>query len=266
MPTMNTSLSTAFRTALVVMAAGGALLSAQQGQDHAGQYPQSDIAYGASLYAAQCTTCHGSNGDGVGGVNLKSGQIRRATTDRELTTLITNGIPGTAMPAFKSFTQAEQAGIVAYIRSMNSIDASSIKLGNAANGQRVFEGKGGCLKCHAVKNKGSVIAPDLSDIGSIRAPSQIERSLVDPSAQMMPINRPVRIVTNEGKTIEGRRLNEDTYTIQMMDSTGNLVSLEKSKIKERQIGTVSKMPSYRETLSAQELSDLMAYLLSLKGS
>lgn len=264
MPTLTFRTSIVARTALLLLVTG-ALVGAQ-GQDHAGQYPQADIAYGAQLYAAQCTTCHGSNGDGVGGVNLKSGQIRRAGTDVELRLLLLNGIPGTGMPAFRTFTQAEFSGIIAYIRNMSAIDASTIKAGSAAAGQQLFEGKGACLTCHAVKNSGSFVAPDLSDIGAVRAPSQLERHLIDPSAQMMPINRPVRVVMKDGKIIDGRRLNEDTYTIQLVDSTGNLVSLEKSKIKEHQIGVTSKMPSYRERLTTQELSDLMAYLLTLKGS
>ena len=39
---------------------------------------------------------------------------------------------------------------------------------------------------------------------------------------MMPINRPVHIVTREGKTIDGRRVNEDTYTVQVADQDGRL--------------------------------------------
>jgi cytochrome c oxidase cbb3-type subunit III len=235
------------------------------GQDHAGQYAQSDIAYGAQLYAAQCATCHGSNGDQVGGVNLRSGQIRRASTDNELMRLITTGIPGAGMPAFK-FVQAEQMAIVAYLRNMNSIDAGSVKIGNASRGRAIFEGKGECLRCHAVNDKGSVAAPDLTDIGVARAPSMLERHLTDPTSQMMPINRPIRAVLKDGKTVTGRRLNEDTYSIQLMDDDGRLRSLLKSDLKQLEVLTTSRMPSYKGKLSAEELSDLVAYLLTLKGA
>ena len=47
-------------------------------------YTAADIAYGARLYDAQCNTCHGANGDGVGGVNLRSGTFRNAITDQDL--------------------------------------------------------------------------------------------------------------------------------------------------------------------------------------
>jgi len=112
---------------------GGKLYDSSYGtrQTGHGQYAQSDIAYGAQLYAAQCATCHGSNGDQVGGVNLRTGQIRRASTDNELMRLLTTGIPGAGMPSFK-FVQGEQLAIVAYLRNMNSIDAGSVKIGNAS--------------------------------------------------------------------------------------------------------------------------------------
>jgi putative heme-binding domain-containing protein len=235
------------------------------GQDHAGQYAQSDIAYGAQLYAAQCATCHGANGDAVGGVNLRTGQIRRAATDNELMRLITTGIPGAGMPGFR-FVQAEQLAIVAYVRNMNSLDAGSVKLGNPSRGRAVFEGKGECLRCHAVNDKGSVAAPDLTDIGVTRAPSMLERHIIDPTAQMMPINRPVRAVMKDGKTVTGRRLNEDTYSIQLMDDDGRLRSLLKNDVKQLEVLTTSRMPSYKDKLSADEVSDLVAYLLTLKGA
>jgi putative heme-binding domain-containing protein len=251
--------------ALIV--AGTALHPAAQNstQDHAGQYAQADILYGSQLYAAQCVTCHGANGDAVGGVNLRSGQIRRATTDAELGRLINTGIPGAGMPPFR-FNQSEQAGIVAYIRNMNAFDVSSMKPGNAARGRAVFESKGNCLTCHAVNGKGSIVAPDLSDIGALRAPSMLERHLVDPSAQMMPVNRAVRAVTKNGTVVNGRRLNEDTYTIQLMDDHGALVSLVKADLRQIEISSKSSMPSYKDKLNADELSDLVAYLLALKGS
>jgi putative heme-binding domain-containing protein len=212
------------------LAAGTAWRVAAQnpGQDHAGQYAPADVAYGAQLYAAQCATCHGAGGDGVGGVNLRSGSFRRASTDAELTRLIAAGIAGTGMPPF-AFTASEQAGIVAYLRNMNALDPGSVKLGDPSRGRTILEGKGECLKCHAVNDRGSVVAPDLSDIGANRAPSALERHLITPSDQMMPVNRPVRLVTKDGKTISGRRLNEDTYTLQLMDAEGKLVSGRESR-------------------------------------
>ena len=82
---------------------------------------------------------------------------------------------------------------------------------------------------------------------------------------MWPINRPVHIVTKDGKVINGRRLNEDTYTVQVSDEEGRLVSLNKSDLREFIVSTRSNMPSYKDELTSDELADVVTYLLSLKG-
>jgi putative heme-binding domain-containing protein len=231
---------------------------------HPGEYAPADIAYGSRLYDAQCTTCHGSTGDGVGGVDLRSGKFRNAVTDQDLVRVVTTGIPGTGMLAFR-FDASEIAGIVAYIRNMNTFDRGSVKVGDAARGRGVVEGKGGCAGCHRIGAQGSRVAPELTDIGSTRSAASLLRSMTDPSSQMMPINRPVRAVTRDGRTINGRRLNEDTYTVQLMDDQERLVSLVKADLREYSILTASPMPSFRDRLTPDEIADVVAYLLSLKG-
>jgi putative heme-binding domain-containing protein len=109
------------------------------------------------------------------------------------------------------------------------------------------------------------VGPNLSDIGSLRSPASLQRSLVDPSSQMMPINRPVRAVKKDGTVITGRRLNEDTYSVQIMDDRERLQSVLKSDLKEFTIIKTSPMPSFAQTFSAEERADVIAYLLSLKG-
>lgn len=245
--------------------AGGPARAQIPAQDHAGQYAQADIVYGLSVYSAQCSTCHGAEGASVGNVNLRTGRFRRATTDQELSRLIASGIPDAGMPPFR-LNSAEIAGVIAYLRNMNAVDPSSAKLGDASRGRSIVEGKGGCLKCHAVYDAGSLVGPDLSEIGANRPPSALQNHLTDPSGSMMPINRPVRAVTRRGEVISGRRLNEDTYTVQVIDSKERLVSLLKDDLRELQILTTSPMPSYKDQLTAEELTDVVAYLLSLKGS
>jgi putative heme-binding domain-containing protein len=250
----------------IALPASRALLARQNPtlQGHPDDYVRADIEYGARLYAEQCSTCHGDNGDGVAGVDLRSGKFRNAVTDPQLRTVISTGFPNAGMPAFK-FDPTELTGLVAYLRNMNTFDRGSVKGGNAARGRTVVEGKGACLSCHRVNHAGSRKAPDLSDIGAIRSAGSLERSLRDPSRQMMPINRPVRIVTRDGKVITGRRLNEDTFTVQIADEEGRLISLAKADLRELRISTSSTMPSYDKELSPQELADVVTYLLSLKG-
>jgi putative heme-binding domain-containing protein len=230
---------------------------------HDEQYPEADIKYGATVYTARCVTCHGAQGDAIANVDLRAGRFKTAVIDRDLERVIRSGTPA-GMPAFV-LDNAEMTGVIAYIRNMNAVDAATVAAGDAARGRDVYQGKGGCAACHRVGPTGSHVAPNLSEVGATRSPAQIERSLLDPSSQMMPINRPVRIVTKDGTVIQGRRLNEDTYGVQIMDDHERLHSLVKADLREYTIGTTSSMPSFKGKLSSAEIADVVTYLLSLKG-
>lgn len=253
--------------AVLLIGAPGARFRAAQppGQDHLSDYAQADIEYGSRIYSAQCLTCHGATGDSVAGVDLRLGKFRTVSTDQELTRIIATGVPGKGMPSFR-FDAAENAGVVAYLRNMNQFDPSSIKTGDPVRGRATFEGRGGCTACHRVNRQGSYAGPNLSEIGAVRSAGSLQRSLLDPTSQMMPINRPVRVVTRDGTVINGRRLNEDTYTVQLVDERARLRSLAKADLREYAVLTTSPMPSYREKLTSEEFSDLLTYLLTLKGS
>jgi putative heme-binding domain-containing protein len=233
-------------------------------QQHVGQYAQADIEYGARLYGSHCVACHGERGDSMPGANLRSGQFRHAPTDRELSQLIRDGIPGTAMTP-TGYSDAERTALVAYLRNMNSADLGSTAIGDPERGRAIFAGKGECDSCHRVQGRGPRGAPDLSAIGATRTAAALERSLTDPDAALLPINRPIRAVTADGVVIEGRRVNEDTYTVQLVDARGQLRSLVKAELREYAVGDAAQMPSYAERLTEQERADVLAYLLTLKG-
>jgi putative heme-binding domain-containing protein len=233
-------------------------------QDHAGQYPAADVTAGSRIYYANCAPCHGASGTGVGGIDLRRGRLPRASTDEAFAALVASGITGTGMPSFR-FTPDEIRTLIAFVRAGLGVnpDAPPVKLGNTARGRAIFEGDGKCLTCHRVGTNGSRSGPDLSDIGVARTPTAIMRSLVDPTGGMRPINRPVRAVTRDGTVVIGRRVNEDTYTVQLVTADGRLVSLVKADLREWAVSPMSPMPSYKETLSAEALADLLAYLMSL---
>jgi putative heme-binding domain-containing protein len=235
-------------------------LSAQA--DHGAQYSQSDIAAGYRLYTAQCVQCHGNYGDGISGVDLRRGVFRRAATDEDLGRVITNGVPGAGMPPFK-LEPAELTGIVAFIRA-GFDQTASVRVGDGARGRALFEGKGGCGACHRVRGQGALTAPDLSGIGLVRTVAALQRSLLAPTTAMVPANRPLRIVTKGGETLDGRRLNEDTFTVQLLDSRGRLRSLAKTDIRTITYATESPMPSYGTRLTPDEIADLVGYLASLR--
>jgi len=232
------------------------------GQDHT--YTRADVEAGQRLYGPQCQVCHGATGDAVPGIDLRLGKFRRSSSDDDLARIITNGIPGVGMPAFK-LQPAELTGIIAFIRAGFDAASASVRVGNAERGKALFEGKAVCSQCHRVKGQGPRAAPDLSDIGAIRTLAALQRTLLTPTESLLPIHRPVRIVTRDGRTIRGRRLNEDTYTVQVIDAQERLHSLAKADLKEFVVETTATMPSYQGRLTPDELADVIAYLTTLKG-
>ena len=234
-------------------------------QQMAKDYQQFEIDRGATLYSSNCEECH-ADGTAVPGVNMRTGQFPHGSTDTDLMSAIENGIPGTVMPPH-DFNPNDLAAMVAYVRSLAKDYSPPVMLGDPAKGQALFE-ENGCLNCHRLGAKGSRVALNLTDTGSLHPPSFLERALLDPNSILAgePESRLVRAVTNKGTVINGRRLNEDTYTIQLIDDHEKLVSLEKSDLHSLEVVKESPMPSLKDKLSSTQISDLVAYLTTLKSS
>jgi putative heme-binding domain-containing protein len=244
----------------MAVCAAGTWLLAQHG------YTPGDIEEGEQLFIENCAICHGPEGDAVPGVALAKGQYRHASSDEELGHVIGNGIPGTAMPP-GNFHEHQVTALIAYLRSMTaSIATSTTTLGDAARGKAIFEGKGECLKCHRVNGKGSYVGPELTEIGVTRRSAQLERSILEPDAEIVPQNRFFRVVTTGGMVVTGRLLNLDTFTVQLIDTNERLRSFSKENLKEFEFVDKSPMPSYQGRLSTQEVADVVGYLATLKGA
>jgi cytochrome c oxidase cbb3-type subunit III len=246
--------------ALVFIAA--ALLTS--GSVRAQHETAADIEDGGRVFRNTCANCHGPDGNEVAGIDLGRGVFRRANTDQDLIQIIRNGIPGTAMPA-TSFSEAQAVQVVAYLRSVAATKRSASGLGVVDRGRAVFEGKGACLTCHRVEASGARLGPDLSNIGQLRRAVELETSIVSPEAEVLATNRTYRVVSKDGVATTGRLLNLDSFTVQMLDSKEQLRSFDKSKLRDYGFVEQSPMPSYRDKLSAQELADVVSYLVSLKG-
>ena len=241
----------------VLVLSVGAPLAAQN-------YSPADVEDGGRLYRANCALCHGPDGDSIAGVDLGRGNFIRASSDGDLMGIIRTGIPGTPMPP-TNYSEFQARTVVAFLRSMAAEPARAGPPGDAARGKALFEGKSQCATCHRVKGNGSRVAPDLTQIGANRRSVELEKSILEPDAEVLPQNRSFRAVTRDGSTITGRLLNQDSFTLQLLDSKQRLVSLVKTNLREQAFLTNSPMPSFRDKLSSQELADLVSYLASLKG-
>jgi putative heme-binding domain-containing protein len=249
---MNLSLTCAF------LLACGAVLAQHE-------YAATDIENGGRQYTNNCVYCHGPEGDQIPGINLLQGKFRRTLSDDDIARIIREGIPGTGMPA-QNMNEGNARTIVAYLRSAAAGPAGTVAGGSATRGKTVFEGKGNCTSCHRAAGAGSRSGPDLTDVGALHRAVDLEQSLIDPGAIILPQNRFVKVVTKDGTSITGRLMNQDTFTLQLIDAQDRLRTFPLADLRQHSVVTTSSMPSYKDRLNSQELADVVAYLVSLKGA
>jgi putative heme-binding domain-containing protein len=224
----------------------------------------SDLLDGERAFKQNCANCHGPDGDQIQGIDLGRGRFRRQMTDADLVGIIRNGIPNTPMPASSTMSVAQAQQIVAYLRSRAATTAVASVIGDAARGKALVASKGNCSSCHRIEGAGSRIGPDLSSIGAQRRAAELQRALIDPNADVQPQNRFYRVTLKDGTKVEGRLLGHDTFSVQLLDTREQLRSFAKSDLRDAAF-IASPMPSYRDTLTPQEIADVVSYLSSLRS-
>jgi PQQ-dependent dehydrogenase (methanol/ethanol family) len=235
------------------------------------------IREGASLFRANCAPCHGFGAKGGGrGPNLTSGRWTHGSSDADIFRTISQGVPGTDMPA-NAFEDSETWAIIAYIRSLSA--SGPAVSGNPTTGEKIFWGRGGCSGCHMVSGSGGRLGPDLSRVGASRSVAYLIDSIREPSKDLSaglsdPNNHygvplvydTVTVVTAAGQSITGVAKNEDAFSVQLLDTHEELHLLLKTDLKSVTHEHKSLMPAYsREMLSDTDLNDLVAYLAGLRG-
>jgi cytochrome c oxidase cbb3-type subunit III len=222
-----------------------------------------DVQDGRRVYEGLCAACHGPDGNLIAGIDFSRGVFRRTFSDDELAATIMAGIPNTPMPPNPNMRRDEALRVVEYLRSM-SAGRETKGDGDPRRGRTLFEGKGECTDCHAVRGAGSRVGPDLTSIGLVRRAGEIERSLLDPKAEVQPENRFYKVSPRGGKPVVGRLLNRDSYTVQLMDLDERLRSFKIADLAAHGFDD-TPMPPARDKLSTQEIADVVSYLSSLRG-
>jgi putative heme-binding domain-containing protein len=260
---MHTRTLTGLALSLVIVAT---VAHVTRGQDVEHGMTPADLERGGQIFLASCAACHGADGDAIAGTDLGSGVFKRASTDTQLAALIRAGIAGTPMPP-NNLSDSDAARVVAYLRSLPAIrlaSGESALQGDASRGRTLFDGRGRCRECHLVDGEGGFLGPDLSSVGLTRRSVELERALTDPNADIRTGNRAAVITYADGKTVTGRLLNQDTYSLQIIDASGRLLSVQKQAVKAWDIPSGSVMPSYRGNLTPAEIADVVSYLRTLK--
>ena len=232
-------------------------------------------------FRINCALCHGLGARGGGrGPDLTRAQKRHAQNDAEMFQIISNGISGTAMPANGTngqgvgMTDEEIWQIITYIRSQE-VKAAANSPGNAVHGKELFYGDANCSMCHMVQGKGGRLGPELTAVGgsrtrdaiidSVRNPSRhLAWGLTEATKEFPQEYESVTVVTADGKQIKGVTLNEDSFSVQIMDAGEHIHLLDKSTLRSFQKSRESAMPKYTtDVLSDKELEDIVAYLVSV---
>ena len=238
-----------------------ASIDAQTGVDANPYTSEEDVEVGGELFASRCSVCHGPDGRGDRGPDLTREVYRHGNSDRAIFMNILSGIPNTGMPSVR-LSDKEMWQIVAFVRSLRA-PAEMAETGDPAAGRELYA-RHDCGRCHFVNGEGGRLGPELSTIGWSRPPVHLRASIVDPGGDIEEDYRQVRVVGAGGAPTAGVLLNEDSYSIQLLDMAGRLRSFMKSDIDEIERPEVSLMPSFAGRLDDPELDDLVAYLSSLR--
>jgi cytochrome c oxidase cbb3-type subunit III len=232
------------------------------GQSTAPSHEQ-EIDQGRRAFESNCAVCHGMDASGGRGPNLRRAHIARAPDEASLCDLIETGIPP-EMPAGAFLTDVEVRALVVFVRSLGQSAAVAVS-GDPARGAQVFAANG-CSSCHILGGQGTGLGPELTDLGDRRSAAYVREVLLDPAARLPAEFLMLRVTTRSGEVTEGIRVNEDNFSIQLKDSSGNMRSFDKAELKSQErLRGQTLMPSFKN-LSAADVQDLVAYLLAPRGN
>ena len=266
------------RLFLPISLAIAALLLAQhtpEGEQNPLVGDRAAVEAGAKLFAQTCEACHGSQARGGRAPALGRDALKHGEKDAQVFANIRNGIPSTQMPSFPALSTEETWQLVAYVRSLSVPPevATLPPAGDPAAGWDIFYGKGTCSSCHEINGRGGVIGPELSSAGTLTAEA-LHQKILEPGNTDRPEGEPrlhqplptAIVRTRDGRETRGVLHNQDTHSLQVIDSTGRLRLFEKEKLASFRTEEKSFMPDdFGKRLSASEVENLVAYLKTLNG-
>jgi cytochrome c oxidase cbb3-type subunit III len=235
-----------------------------QQHDFWGEESKTTPAPGQHAFNTNCAGCHGLDGRGSDkGPNIAASGNVRHLPDARISRIISDGIPGTGMPAFHSFSAQQIRTIVGYIRVLEGKVEAHTLPGNPTHGKEIFFGKGECSTCHAMSGEGGFAGRDLSTYGS-DLPAKAIRDEIVKSSRVEPAGyRSAVLVTQDGNRVEGVIRNEDNFSVQLQTKEGGFHFFQKSNLRTVEHLERSLMPTdYSERLSASEINDLVSYLMN----
>lgn len=220
---------------------------------------------GRQIFASSCAGCHGLDGRGGERAPDILSPHARQFSDTQIVSIVSHGVPGTGMPAFRSLGDSGIRLVVKYLRELQARGNDTALPGDAARGKSAFFGEAGCSDCHSVGGNGGFLGPDLSAYARSRSVEEIRQAILDPGKRNR--KRLVAITCADGRELRGIIRNEDNFSLQLQSADGSFHLLMKSDLRKVDRDQPSPMPSdYATRLTRQQLDDVVSYLFGLGTS
>ncbi|MGB8852234.1 MAG: family 16 glycoside hydrolase [Pirellulales bacterium] len=166
-----------------------------------------------------------------------------------------------AVDAPKLVTAAELAARTEKFARFRSLAGNA---GDAARGQALFAAK--CLLCHQQGGQGGKVGPALDGLG-VTGVEAILRNVLTPNAAMEGGYRSFRVVTKDGRIVQGLLVSRDADAIVIRQPNTADIRIPAKDVTQADFTGISVMPEgLLESMQPQEVSDLFAHLKSLVGS
>jgi putative heme-binding domain-containing protein len=138
--------------------------------------------------------------------------------------------------------------------------------GDPSRGEKLFWSQPiQCGRCHRIGDRGTVLGPDLSNIGKRSSREDLLVSLLEPSRRIEPKYASYVVATANGASFTGLLVSRDDKGMVLRTSEGREIVLAANDMEEVRPSRTSMMPDGQlAELTAQEAADLVAYLASLK--
>ncbi len=223
------------------------------------------VESGRSLFQQNCAFCHGKDaGGGETGPDLTRSLLVSQDVDGDrIGVVVRGGRPGKGMPAF-NFTEPQIAGLAAFIHTQRNdalrqtggrkgVEAADLQTGDAAAGERYFNGAGGCRACHSP-------TADLAGVASRYQGLKLEEQMLYPRHAKSRVT----VTPAAGSPVTGALAYQDEFAIALIDASGQYRCWRtrdvRYKIDDPVAAHAELLPKYTDS----DIHNLMAYLQTLR--
>lgn len=221
------------------------------------------VEAGGQMFRSGCAGCHGPEGQGGRGPNLRDRVFWHSLSETALFDVIRKGVgtmPGSTLP------DPDVWRLVSFVRSLTAPAYKTKPAGDAELGARMFWGEAGCSGCHRIGEKGGLRGPNLTRVGLSSTVPKIRESIVSPGEEIVAGYAPARVVLRNGTTLSGVARNHTNYSLQLQLDDGTLRMLDASAIESLSLKRESFMPGdFRTRLPKEAIDGLVAFLAMQTG-